>query len=138
MFQVNQKVWCAIYGAGVVTEVKQPDVTYPIIVNFREDLGTVSYTRDGQFHVSGNVVLFPYPVEIVKATTKPSIDWSHVNERFQWLATDDDGKSYLYVEEPLQDEHRWETGLTFASAANFASFVPGTCNWKHSLVKRPE
>ena len=136
MFQVNQKVWCAIYGAGVVTGVKQLDVTYPIIVNFR-DICTVSYTRDGKFHNLGNVVLFPHPVEIVKVATKPSIDWSHVNERFQWLATDDDGKSYLYVEEPQQDEHRWETGQTYTSAAHFASFTPGTCNWKHSLVKRP-
>ena len=136
MFKVNQKVWCAIYGAGVVEEIRQEcEVTYPILVKFN-DL-SLDYTADGRVYAEGNIALFPYPVEIVKATVKPSIDWSHVNENFKWLAMDADGESYLYTDKPQQGEQQWTTNLPYTPAIYFASFVPGTCDWRDSLVKRP-
>ena len=71
MFQVNQKVWCAIYGAGVVKRIRQESgVKYPVVVVFnRNDVVTYTYTNDGKYHVEGNVTLFTYPVEITKAAT---------------------------------------------------------------------
>ena len=85
MFRKDQKVWCLIYGQGVVTEILHAsEGTYPVEVKFNDDF-PVLYTADGKFYNQGNIVLFPHPVEIVKATTKPSTDWSHVSEDFQWL-----------------------------------------------------
>ena len=140
MFTVNQKVWCAIYGAGVVKRIREnKEVDYPVLVVFNrnDDENVISYTLDGKYQVEGNVTLFPYPVEIVKAVTKPSIDWSHVSEYFKWLAMDADGKFHIYTDKPLQGERQWATNLLCTPAIHFASFVPGTCDWKDSLVKRP-
>ena len=83
MFTEGQEVWCAIYGAGIVRRIRQESgVDYPVVVLFNsnnDDEHVVTYTSDGKYYVGGNVTLFPYPVEIVKSVTKPSIDWSHVS-----------------------------------------------------------
>ena len=74
MFEKDQKVWCAIYGAGVVARIRQEaGVDYPVVVLFKSngDENVVTYTTDGKYHEAGNVTLFPHPVEIVKAITKP-------------------------------------------------------------------
>ena len=141
MFKEGQKVWCAIYGAGVVKRIRQKDgVDYPVVMVFNrnDDENVVTYTSDGKYHVEGNVTLFPYPVEIVKATSKPSIDWSHVSENFQYLAMDECGIHHLFVEKPERISAEWITHSLYIYADHFASFTPGTCDWKDSLVKRPE
>ena len=140
MFTEDQKVWCAIYGAGVVKRIRQEaGVAYPVVVvfNHNDDENTTIYTADGKYHEAGNVTLFTYPIEITKAVTKPSIEWSHVNAHFKWLAMDADGKFHLYTDKPLQRNQQWTTNLPCTPAIHFASFTPGTCNWKDSLVKRP-
>ena len=140
MFKVNQNVWCAIYGAGVVKRIRQEaEVDYPVVVVFNrnDDENVVTYTSDGKYHDEGNVTLFPYPIEITKAVTKPSIDWNHVSEDFKYLAMDADGKFYIYTDKPLQGNQRWTTNLPCTPAIHFASFTPGTCDWRDSLVERP-
>ena len=140
MFKVNQKVYCAIYGAGVVKRIRQEaEVDYQVVVVFNrnDDENVVTYTLDGKYHDEGNVTLFPYPIEITKAVTKPSIDWSHVSEDFQYLAMDEDGEFYLYSDKPLQGNQQWVSNLTYTPAIHFASFTSGTCDWKDSLVERP-
>ena len=141
MFKVNQKVYCAIYGAGVVKRIRQEcGVDYPVVVVFNrnDDENVVTYTLDGKYHDEGNVTLYPHPIEIVKATIKPSIDWSHVNENFRHLAMDADGRYHVYTDKPLQGNQQWTTNPPCTPAIHFASFTPGTCDWKDSLVKRPE
>ena len=140
MFKVNQEVWCAIYGAGVVQRIRQESgVKYPVIVLFNNgDENAVAYTNDGKYHNEGNVTLFPYPVEIVKATTKPSIDWSHVSEDFQYLAMDSGGLHRLFAEKPEPMSVEWTTHALYIYAEHFASFSAGTCHWRDSLVKRPD
>ena len=139
MFKVNQKVWCAIYGAGVVTEIRHEGTTYPVVVVFNrnDDESVVTYTADGKYSVDGNITLFTYPIEITKAVTKPSIEWSHVNEDFQYLVQDSDGLHYLFTEKPTPVVVEWIAKGRYFYAEHFASFTPGTCDWKESLVKRP-
>ena len=138
MFTVEQNVWCAIHGAGVVSEIRHPsEGMYPVEVKF-DDTYTAIYTSDGRYYVdSNNVVLFPYPIEIVKAVTKPSIDWSHVSSGYYYLVQDSDGEGYLCSEKPSRVESGWEAGASFIDAAAFTSYTPGTCNWQDSLVERP-
>ena len=136
MFKVNQNVWCAIYGAGVVVEVQHTSGgAYQVRFNNGR---TCIYTRDGKYGVDSSITLFPYPIEITKAAVKPSIDWNHVSEDFQWLAMDSGGESYLYTDKPQQGEQQWIGRPRLAAATHFASFTPGTCNWRDSLVKRPD
>src|SRR5690606_26968915 len=78
----------------------------------------------------------------IKEPTKPSINWVHVHPDYKWLATDADGATYLYKEEPTAGDykwwssaHRWGCGRV---ADIFESFIPGDCDWKESLVQRPE
>ena len=137
MFEKGQKVWCLIYGQGVVAEVDGENACgrYGVIVKFNDEL-SACYTADGKYHNQGVVTLFPHPVEIVKAIAKPSIDWDHVSEDFQYLAMDADGRCWLWVTKPELFQEQWRgCGLT-TKAENFASFTPGSCDWENSLVKR--
>ena len=140
MFKVNQNVWCAIYGAGVVKRIYEDEEDYPVVVGFNrnDDENVVTYTADGKYHVAGNVTLFPYPVEITKAVTKPSIEWSHVSEDFQYLAMDSGGLHHLFTEKPEPIAMEWTTHALYIYAEHFASFTSGTCDWKDSLVERPK
>lgn len=71
--------------------------------------------------------------------TMPSIDWSHVHPDFNYLATDDTGDTYLYEMIPSAcDGGHWGAGGPCSPAISHASFKPGTCDWKDSLVERPK
>ena len=142
MFKVNQKVWCAIYGAGVVKRIRQNSgVEYPVLVLFNsstDDESVVSYTNDGKYRIEGNVTLYSYPVEIVKAITKPSIDWGHVSPDYNYLVQDAHGRGYLCAKKPHRENTAWSMETPYIRAATFTSYEPGACNWKDSLVKRPD
>ena len=138
MFKVNQKVWCAIFGEGVITENHPASRgVYPVVVRFNNGR-TCIYTRDGKYGVDSSITLFPYPIEITKAAVKPSIDWNHVSEDFQWLAMDSGGLHHLFSEEPELISTEWTTHALYIYAEHFASFTPGSCDWQDSLVKRPD
>ena len=138
MFKIGQKVWCAIHGAGVVAEVDGESTvgSYSVSVRFNDNL-TARYTAGGKYYVEGNVTLFPYPIEIVKAITKPSIDWSHVSSEYNYLVQDSDGEGYLCSEEPSCVESGWGSESSYTLASIFTTYAQGTCNWRDSLVKRP-
>ena len=76
--------------------------------------------------------------EVGQKTTKPSIDWSHVSEDFQYLAMDEGGLHHLFAEKPDPIAVEWTTHALYIYAEHFASFSAGTCHWRDSLVKRPE
>ena len=143
MFKVNQKVWCAIYGAGVVKRIRQESgVEYPVIVlvnSNTDDEKVVTYTNDGKYHKGGNVTLFPYPIEITKAVIKPSIDWTQIKDEYKWLAVDVNNCAYVYENEPNIDGIAyWSTSsATYFRVNGLVSYSRGTCDWKGSLVKRP-
>ena len=143
MFKVNQKVWCLIYGQGVVTDVdnERTEETYPVFVKFQNyDELHISYTMEGKFHSQGNITLFPYPVEVVKAVTKPSIVWPHVKDGYKWLAVDANGGAYVFENKPIFDHiDYWYSidGLCF-DVSGLSSYSRGTCDWKDSLIQRPE
>ena len=143
MFTTGQKVWCLIYGQGVVIDIdnERTEETYSVFVKFQNyDELHISYTMEGKFHSQGNITLFPHPVEVIKSVTKPSIDWSHVNEEFQYLAMNKDGMHLLFAEEPTKGDVEWTAPAPYELyllAEHFTSFTPGTCDWRDSLVKRP-
>lgn len=71
--------------------------------------------------------------------TKPSIEWAHVAPRWRWLARDNSGVSWLYESEPnLGGGSYWNSIYQSILATAFFSFNPGTCDWRDSLVQRPE
>jgi hypothetical protein len=74
----------------------------------------------------------------IKEPTKPSINWDHVHPDYNLMATDADGEAFLYKKEPTAGYHRWEEGHHWVEACSFKSFIPGDCDWKESLVQRPE
>lgn len=141
MFTTGQKVWCLIYGQGVVIDVdsERTEETYSVFVKFQDnDDLIISYTMEGKVHNQGNITLFPYPVEVVKAITKPSIDWSHVSPGYNYLAQDENGDGYLCGKNPHRMNMAWSMETPYIRATTFTSYVPGTCDWQDSLVKRPE
>jgi hypothetical protein len=74
-----------------------------------------------------------------KALTKPSINWDHVSDEYNWLAVDEDGKAFLHNKKPEQDSYGWyAVGGKYRLADSFSSYKPGTCDWKDSLVQRPD
>jgi hypothetical protein len=73
--------------------------------------------------------------------TKPSINWAHVAPQYKWLAQDEDGRACLYTDVAPSCyvcEKRWISPARTVGAKSFNSFQLGTCNWKDSLVERPE
>ena len=141
MFTTGQKVWCLIYGQGVVVEVDGVNACkgYDIIVKFNDDF-TINYTSDGKYCVEGNVTLFPHPVEVIKSVTKPSINWLHVKDEYKWLSVDKEGSAYVYENEPERSESDYWISLkgSLTEVNGLASYTPGTCDWQDSLVKRPD
>lgn len=72
----------------------------------------------------------------MNTTAKPSINWDHVSKDYNYLAEDKDGFVCLYKSKPIIGTSEW-LSENFHRAAGFASFKPGTCDWKDSLVVRP-
>ena len=73
--------------------------------------------------------------------SKPSIDWSHVNKEYKWLAVDEDGKACVTVLEPREKKCFWvaeDPNSSAIPAEYFASFKRGTCDWEDSKIRRPE
>ena len=142
MFIENQTVWCAMFGKGVVARISRKGAKFPVVVNFG-GLMERCYSLEGKYEqlYATQPTLFPYPVEITKKVVKPSIDWEHVDSKFNYLAEDSSGDVFLYEKEPFitTEASAWcaqNDGI--AEANGFASYVKGTCDWKDSLVKRPE
>ena len=90
MFEKDQKVWCAIYGAGVIVEIQHAsEGVYPVVAVFKSNGNeiVVSYTSDGKYYVGGNITLFPYPIEIVKAAKREQLLRALERNQEQALAT---------------------------------------------------
>ena len=139
MFKVGQQVWCVIFGEGVVSRLV--DGPFSVVVEFLNG-EEEPYTSTGHFFRRvGNQSLFPYPVKIVQdesVVTKPSIDWSHVSPEYNYLAQDEDGQGYLCGKKPHRRNSAWCMETPYILATTFTSYEPGSCDWKVSLVKRPE
>lgn len=74
--------------------------------------------------------------------TKPSLNWSHVHPKYTHMAMDLDGRTWLYSMEPTSTPVEWvvlvSSDVGVVKADGFASFKAGTCDWKDSLVARPQ
>ena len=137
MFEFKQKVWCVMFGVGVVRNILASDTRFPLVVEFNGKLEC--YTLDGKYVLNTAQALFPHPVEVIKKVTKPSINWDNVHSKFNYLAQDADGSAWLYAEKPqINHSSHWSVVLGgHAKADSHASYDPGTCDWKDSLVERP-
>ena len=69
--------------------------------------------------------------------TKPSVDWTSVGAMWNAMATEYSGTTWLHARKPQWSDGRWIGGRGGLIATNYASFVPGTCDWRDSLVMRP-
>lgn len=85
-----------------------------------------------------------YAYEYRIALIPDSIDWSHVNSRFKYMARDKNGDVFLYSDRPCLSSRikiQW-TGskgdITNRIQIIFASYKQGNVDWKDSLVERPK
>ena len=70
---------------------------------------------------------------------KPSIDWAHVSDEFNYLAMDNPGDSCLYREKPKFIKFSWDDGRAdYEDVAAFKSFKPGSCKPEDSLICRSD
>lgn len=70
-----------------------------------------------------------------------SIDWSHVNPEFKFMARSVTGEVFLFRSKPIVVYgHYWAVRDSSIScnAKNLASYKQGTVDWKDSLVERPD
>ena len=142
MFIENQTVWCAMFGKGVVARISHKGAKFPVVVNFG-GLMERCYSLEGKYEqlYATQPTLFPYPIEIVKKVTKPSIDWDHVAPKYKYLAEDSGGSAFLFEEKPFiaSGASAWSVqSVEVVDAIGFASYTKGTCDWKDSLIKRPD
>ena len=138
MFKVGQPVWDILHGAGTVIRADET-YTYPVRVKFTNGK-EATYTLDGRYFEDHAIpALYPYHVEITKKVTKPSINWDYVHSKFKYLAQDADGSAWLYAEKPqINLSSHWSVVLSdHTNAESHATYDPGTCDWKDSLIERP-
>lgn len=67
IFKKGDKVYCLLFGCGIVTSVSNNDDKddYPILVNFK-NRGDESYTKDGKYYEhSCTPMLYYYKPEII-------------------------------------------------------------------------
>jgi hypothetical protein len=140
MFKVGQKVWDVVQGEGTVLSIEET-ATFPVFAKFTNE-NESTYTLDGKFREEDeNPSLYLHPVEIVKRIEKdlkPSINWEQVRKEYKFLARDENGTAWLYLEKP--EIYRVGWGVTRgapAEAGSYVSYTPGTCDWKDSLIERP-
>lgn len=72
---------------------------------------------------------------------EPFIDWATVDERWNYLARDEDGWPRLFTEKPEASRKSWMCtghGVSVNVSGLFSSYHPGTCDWRDSLVERPK
>ena len=137
MFEVGQPVWDILHGEGTVLRADET-YTYPVRVKFTNG-NKASYTLDGKYCDEHSIpALYPYLVEITKKVTKPTVNWGHVNSRYNYLAQDESGTCWVYENVPILIEDEWASSRGDCTPADcLQSLVPGTCFWKDSLVERP-
>lgn len=137
--KTNNEVTSARSGKTLEEQIKvmQAAANGKLIVEIYCNKGVYKYTvhKPEDVHWAWNE--FDYDV-YEEPKTKPSINWEHVEQRFKWMATDVDGNTYLFSIKPEKRRVLWESEFSYILASVFSSFVPGTCNWKDSLVERPE
>lgn len=78
----------------------------------------------------------------IKPTTKPSINWDHLAPEVEFICTDPNGVSKAFENKPyISSTHsvQWvgKGGHAIKGLAHLASYLPGDCDWKDSLVQRP-
>ena len=67
-----------------------------------------------------------------------AINWGDVALEYKWMARDDDDACYLYIEKPSKDNEVWYSYDIISKTSSHSSYRKGTCDWKESLVERPE
>lgn len=94
----------------------------------------------GSIHTNGEFLWDFSAFHYALVKNLPSIDWNHVHDKFQYMATDMNGDTYLYEVLPIKDNGCWflDVAGNVAAASDFKSFVPGNVNWEDSLVKREQ
>ena len=138
-FYVGQKVWCVIFGEGVVAKITHGP--YPVKVKFENGV-VEDYTSGGHILSRSNRALFHHPVKIVQdeSAAKPSIDWSQIKDEYKWLAVDVNECAYVYENEPNIDGSTFwcSSSATYFLVNGLVSYSRGTCDWKDSLIERPK
>lgn len=79
--------------------------------------------------------MFEYRV----APPKPDeLHWPSLNERFNWVARDEDGRVFAYGEEPEIDNGGWSARCTvYANITNIIAIKVGSLPWTASKQQRP-
>lgn len=94
--QVGDKVWCAIYGWGVIAGVSD-GFAYPINVQFKDR--NTDYTADGVFYDGENQTLFWGEIKITAPPMPERVRYKNVNGfKVPDVAIDDhipDGTTYV-------------------------------------------
>ena len=73
---------------------------------------------------------------------KPSINWEHVHDKYNYLSVDKTGDTYLYEKCPvLEDSNSGEwlatSGEVSTAMAHKSLVLPEGLDWESSLVERP-
>lgn len=68
-----------------------------------------------------------------------SFDFSHLADKFNFVARDEDGEVYAYEDKPRLSRGFWDTDSGEYIRVNnfFASYRNNGCDWKESLLVRP-
>ena len=72
-----------------------------------------------------------------KPLTKPDVPWHMMADWVKAVARDEDGTIWAYEDVPVCHESLW-SGSDLSNHLDAFKIEPGTCDWRDSLVLRPE
>lgn len=105
----------------------------------------------GAYWLNGNKPKLDWRKSLTERTAKaehrkPTVDWSRVPAHFDWIATNEDHATFAYSDRPIPDDSRKGDGYWTTEPGQKCWWIDdaeckfriGTCNWKSSLLERPD
>ena len=89
-----------------------------------------AYAPDWSLHVHYRAK--PQPL------TKPQVPWEHMADWVQYVARDENGQIWAFDTVPTLGRRTWKYREGDTEDLKALKIDPGTCDWRDSLVKRPE
>lgn len=101
-------------------------------------------SKDDKWYVMGDQFIIGTTRDFEVRILPDSVNWKHVDKKYNFMARDSDGKVYLFSNKPyfMESKGQWfyrhgDTDNDCTKAECLASYKQGDTDWDQSLICRP-
>ena len=125
---------------GEKAYIRYREVEFPVnrtLVGYRKPNSTeyvlLNWTKNGENTSSENLDI----VGMWKSAPLVFLYWGEIKRVFNYIAKDQDGEWFAYVDKPTKRDGDYYTGTSCASLDALSNKVFPDCDWTESLMERP-